>query len=271
MPLDYEIAVVCDRGRAPEDGGRVDNEDNYLIAHQGSFCHMANDVHVSTAASGNGVMVAVADGMGGHNYGKLAAEAAIRMLSRRWMMPVLDDPETDLHAFVLQGHRRLRAKSQALLHQNMGTTLAIGWIVADVFYWVHVGDSRIYLLRDGALRLLTRDHTRGEFALRDGLAIPRRARHLAQSFLFGSRGLKQDEDIRIDAGTDTGHVPLLADDVVLLCSDGVSNFVSEDAITAALVLPPNQATERLFTMAVESGSDDNVTAVVVRVASPASG
>jgi len=134
-------------------------------------------------------------------------------------------------------------------------------------YWAHVGDSRIYLLRGETITQLTRDHTRGEFARRDGRSRPMRADGLAQSFIFGSRGLGSDGDVRIDAGTDTGAHLLLTEDYIVLCSDGLSNFVPSHRIARAIWEhdTPQASATWLHQRAIDAGSDDNITILVLRV------
>jgi protein phosphatase len=264
---DFHVGYVCSRGADPAQGGRPFNEDNYLICQDDLIRFRETDQDQTTVRAGNGVLVAVADGMGGHQYGALAAGAAVQALSRLYYRQKPVDPESALHSFLIQAHRRLRARALEGQLSNIGTTLAVVWIIDYYAYWAHVGDSRIYLLRNGALSQLSRDQTRGEFARRDGRSSPNRPNGLAQSFIFGSRGLGIDGDIRIDAGTDTGQEVLLRDDVLCLCSDGLTNFVPGHRITQILHTHPDpfESARLLVKRAIAAGSDDNITVVVLRV------
>ena len=212
-------------------------------------------------------MVVVADGMGGHDHGALASGAAVQALARLFRGGRPADPELALHGFVLRAHRRLQDRARDRGAANMGTTLTVAWLLGDHVYWVHVGDSRLYIERDGTLQQLTRDHTRGEFASRDGRAQPVGAEALTQNFIFGSRGLGDDRGIRVDAGTDTGAMRLRVGDRLLLTSDGVHGFVATHRVAAVLqaTRAPEAAARRVVEEALAAGSDDNITALVVAV------
>lgn len=264
---DFRTGFVCSRGADPAHGGRSQNEDNYLICHGSQLRFRDGDQDRIVTREGSGLLVAVADGMGGHQHGDLAASAAVQALSRLYYRERPVDPEAALHSFLVQGHRKLRARALEGKLSNIGTTLVVAWILDHCAYWAHVGDSRIYLMRSGELMQLSRDQTRGEFARRDGRAQPSRPRGLAQSFIFGSRGLGCDGDVRVDAGTDTGQEVLLEDDLLLLCSDGLTNFVPSHRITQILTshADPTDGARALVKRAIAAGSDDNITAVVLRV------
>ncbi len=263
---DYTIGLICSRGLPPSQGGRKHNEDNYLVCRSGEIRYRSGAEERIERRAGLGLLAAVADGMGGHRHGDLAASAAVQALSRLYYRGRPAEPEAALHAFVLQGHRRLRARAVQGHMGDMGTTLSVGWIIEHQLHWVHVGDSRIYHLRGDALTCLTRDHTRAEFARRDGRPQPAHGAGLAQSFIFGSRGLGLDGDIRIDAGTDTGTVELITGDVVLLCTDGLTNAVPDAQLIAPLQHADATASARaLMALAMAARSDDNITVMVLRV------
>ena len=261
------VGVVCTRGIGPERRGRARNEDNYLVCRAGEARYRSGDDEQVEDLDTRGVLIAVADGMGGHEDGDLASSAAVRAMSRLFKRGVPGDPETHLHRFVLDAHRRLHQKVAELGPVKMGTTLTVVWILDGLAYWCHVGDSRLYLERSGGLQQITKDHTRAEFARRDGRPSDADGPFLAQNFVYGSRGFGDDAGIRIDAGSDTGVIPLRRGDRLVLCSDGLSGAVEEHRIGAALrETPEPQATATaLMERALASGSDDNVTVIVVRM------
>lgn len=264
----YTVGVVCSRGVGPERGGRERNEDNYLLCRDGRVAWRENDEEVGFAAPhGRGVLVAVADGMGGHEDGELASAAAVQAVARLYLRPPPEDPERELRVFVMEAHRRLRARVAAAGAVKMGTTLTVAWLLGNRAYFVHVGDSRLYHWRVGRLTRLTRDHTRGEFARRDSRSPPRHPTYLSQNFIYGSRGLGDDAALRVDAGIDTGSVPLLPGDRLLLCTDGVTARLEDAWIAEALanVPEPGACAVSLMERAVAGLSDDNITAVVMRV------
>lgn len=262
----YTVGVVCIRGIGPERGGRMLNEDNYLVCHAGRARYRGTDGEADRPTEGAGLLAAVADGMGGHDHGDIASGAAVQSMLRLYARGRPSHPEEALHAFVLKAHRRLRDRARDRGAANMGTTLTAAWVLDGTLHWVHVGDSRLYLLRDGELQQVTRDHTRGEFAGRDGLGVPMGAHALTQNFIFGSRGLGDDDGIRVDMGVDTGAVRLRAGDRLLLTSDGVHGFLAQPRIQAGLSTDhARNAARWLVEEAMAGGSDDNVTAVVITV------
>jgi protein phosphatase len=203
---------------------------------------------------------AVADGMGGHALGEFASRLAIRSLIDLPAPPSLAQYVADAHERLQGANRRLRA--EAALHDVpvIGTTIVALLAAGRHCACLWAGDSRIYLYRDGQLRLLTRDHSQVEAAKSwrhpdSDETLYRPAANLI------TRALGAADTLEIDSGT----VEVIDGDVFLLCSDGLSNEVSERAIEGAL-LPGNcrQASQALLELALQRGGHDNITAVVVR-------
>jgi PPM family protein phosphatase len=263
----HDIGVVCTVGIGAPRGGRSSNQDNYLICAEGEARWREGEAEHIEPCEGVGTLLAVADGMGGHEHGELASAAAVQALARLYRRGRPAHPETTLRGWALQAHRRLRERAQEAGVANMGTTLTVAWIIGDHAYWLQIGDSRLYHQRGELLRRLTRDHTRGEFARRDQRKPPRDPQFLAQNFIFGSRGLGDDEGIRLDAGLDSGQLRLQVGDRLLLCSDGLCALVPDHRIRDALRegMGTVSCAAWLVDRAIASGSDDNVTAMVVRV------
>ena len=266
MAEHYSVGVVCIRGVGPERGGRNHNEDNYLVCNAGRARFRSTDGEVDRETAGHGLLVAVADGMGGHDHGDVASGAAVQALLRLYAKGAQAANENALLSFVHKAHGRLQERARERGAANMGTTLTCLWIHEGQASWVHVGDSRLYLCRGDLLTQLSRDHTRGEFASRDGRAQPWGARALTQNFIFGSRGLGDDDSLRIDPGVDTGTLKLKVGDRLLLTTDGVHGFLDRDRIQAGLGSDSARSAARwLVEEAMAAGSDDNVTALVVAV------
>lgn len=203
---------------------------------------------------------AVADGMGGHSLGEFASRLAVRSLLE---LPASRDLEQYVAAarqHLNDVNRRLRAEAARRDVEVIGTTIAALLAVQRHCACLWAGDSRIYLYRAGRLRLLTRDHSQLEEV---------RSRHVsgADDTLdrppanLITRALGGADTLELDGAT----LEVADGDVFLLCSDGLSNEVSELAIEQAL-LPGNcrQASEALLELALERGGSDNITAVVVR-------
>ncbi len=260
------VAVVCHRGIAVEKGGRSKNEDNFLVAKDGECCVRDGETEARVRQPTVGVLLAVADGMGGHTNGDLASGAAVRSLLHLVRSVPDLEPEQELRRFLLKAHARLQAMARENQASDMGTTVLAAWLLQDEVHWVNVGDSRLYHVRNSALRCVTRDQTRGEFARRDGRPAPSDAEHLAQSFVFGSRGLGHDDEIRIDEGIDTGRFRVRTGDQLVLCTDGLWAFVDDFTILESLRASPDPVENArwLNDRAMSLGGDDNITAVVVR-------
>ena len=210
-------------------------------------------------------LLAVADGMGGHAAGELAsalavasfAEVADAELGEEEALSVLGD------AVDLSGERIADIIAEEPQFQGMGTTFTgLAWL-QDRLALVHVGDSRAYLLRDGELVQLTRDHTyvqtlvdSGQITKEEAAVHPRR--NLIMRAIDGVHAVEPDLSIR----------DLQVGDRYLLCSDGLTGVVPDDVIAAELAsADPTGVVTRLVDLALEGGAPDNVTVVVAEVVS----
>lgn len=268
--MPYSVGVVCSVGIGPDRGGRSENEDNYLICQGGRAVWREGDAERSKPAEGRGLLVAVADGMGGHDGGELASTVAVRVLAKLYGSGAPSDPDRALRRYVLDAHRRLYERARDRGPVTMGTTLTAAWVTGGHVHWVQVGDSRLYLFRNGRIECLTTDHTRREFAQRDGRPEGHQPEALAQGFIFGSRGLGDDANIRVEAGIDSGRALLQRGDRLLLCTDGLWSVVDDVSIADVLrhTPDPQAAAVACLERAIARGSTDNITALVARVDEP---
>ncbi|MBE3034485.1 MAG: Stp1/IreP family PP2C-type Ser/Thr phosphatase, partial [Actinobacteria bacterium] len=204
-------------------------------------------------------LFAVCDGMGGAQAGEVASGLAAETLAAAVAdgRPLLTAAE-QANAAVFQ-----RANDD-IEHTGMGTTLTAVVLAGDTGHFVHIGDSRAYLLRDGALEQLSDDHSLVGEMVRDGrLSEEEAASHPHRSIL--SRALGTEPLARIDEF----EVDLRAGDVLLLCSDGLSGTVPAEAIRKALGrADPDDAAAKLIAEARKHGGPDNITAVVLRLDEP---
>jgi protein phosphatase len=202
-------------------------------------------------------LVAVADGMGGHQAGEVASATAIAaLLAGVERGDPIDVAITGANDAVV----RLAADDHAL--RGMGTTLTAGTIDGSTFLIGHVGDSRAYLLRDGELRQLTTDHSvvaelvaAGELTEAEALTDPRRA--------MITRALGIDPSVDVDVLS----IELAPGDRLLLCSDGLTSMVRDDVIAEVLGTEPDRerAADALVAAANLAGGADNITVVVADV------
>jgi protein phosphatase len=213
-------------------------------------------------------LYAVADGMGGHRGGDVASSYALEVIRDR-ARERGDEDAVDggllarLVGDIEEANQRVRARGEADHDlRGMGTTLT-AFVQEDGHgHLAHVGDSRAYLFRDGALQQLTEDHTLVQRMVREGKLTPDEAgRHPHRSML--TRALGVDDDVSLDELT----LDLHPGDRFLLCSDGLTSMVDAEGI--ALILgreeDPKAACALLIDAANEAGGDDNITVVLLDV------
>jgi len=229
---------------------RSHNEDNFLI-HDGIS------------------LFVVADGMGGHVGGEFASALAVTTIEEvlvrldvHAMEAVSDPHHLKLEQAVKIAGRRIHQKgNEQNEYQGMGTTAVVVWIVEERAYIANVGDSRVYMLRDGSYRQVTRDHSLIAEKLQHGLITEEEAKnHRMRNVITRSLGYQEEVDVDID------RVELQTGDLFLLCSDGLSEHVEDQEMADHLQENPLQdALKRLVALACERGGEDNITMVAVQI------
>lgn len=205
-------------------------------------------------------LLAVADGMGGHDAGEVASAAALDALRTYEFRD--GDVTVQLKKAVQAAHDRVSAAvAAAPTLSQMGTTLTAALLTDEKFYVAHVGDSRAYVGRDGQLRLLTADHSVAAELLRAGQIDEEAAReHPGRHVLTRavSAGHNPEVDIIV-----TERRP---GDALLLCTDGLIAHVGDEEIAEALqtIDDAEEAARALVKLALERGGTDNVTVVIAR-------
>jgi PPM family protein phosphatase len=208
----------------------------------------------------------VADGMGGHAGGDVASALTIRYLTG-FDRPyeTVEQAREELYRGILDAGRELtRAVAEHPELTGMGTTLSGMVRVGNQVVLVHIGDSRIYRLREGVLEQLTSDHTFVQRLVDSGRITPEEAAvHPRRSVLMRVLG-----DVDLEPEIDTHVLDTLPGDRWLLCSDGLSGYVNEREIAEILLTndDPEEACEKLIQASLSEGAPDNVTAVIVHTA-----
>jgi PPM family protein phosphatase len=206
-------------------------------------------------------LFAVADGVGGFEAGEVASSIAVRVLEDL-------EPGAPFEAAIQEANRQILAVGRGDEKlSGMGTTLVAvrfgGTQERPVAEIAHVGDSRAYLLRGGALRPLTEDHSLVAELVRSGdLTRDQAAEHPQKNLITRALGAEEEVDV------DTAVLPVETGDRILLCSDGLSDMVPEALISEILAdFPedPEPPARRLLSAALDAGGTDNVTVVVVDV------
>ena len=206
-------------------------------------------------------LFAVADGMGGAQAGEVASRIAADSFgpADRGAQP----PEAYLRSIAELANERIHSLAQHdSSRSGMGTTLTAAMVEGDEVSLAHVGDSRAYLYRDGALKMLTSDHSLVEELRRQGrISEEQAADHPQRSII--TRALGPESQVEID----TLSFSARPDDVVLLCSDGLTTMVKDDGIAAVLAESDSldAAVRRLVETANQAGGRDNITVVAFRL------
>jgi serine/threonine protein phosphatase PrpC len=223
----------------------------------------------------------ISDGMGGQSHGETAsAIAADTITAQCSKTSASDEPSTgddDVQGPDYSEKTKRLASAVRLANRNiyqaalnnsqfrgMGATVVAAWVEGSSLSLVHVGDSRAYLFRRGVLQCLTADHTLVAEQVRRGLIAPEQARlSKMQSVLIRALGIH--EQVVLDAA----EYSLLHQDVVLLCSDGLTRMVTDAELTKALLGADDAQTiaDHLVSLANSHGGEDNVSVIVVRLKS----
>ncbi len=230
------------------------NEDGYYISDYSSEY--------------DAIYAVVADGMGGHQAGEVASTMAICEIRETVNERCIGDmTESDLKDMLItavkKANRLIYQKSQEEeSFGGMGTTVTMCLIYRDKAFVAHVGDSRAYMLREGQLHQITTDHSLVYELVKIGQITAEEAAHHPQKNVI-TRALGTDSGVEIDLY----EFSVLPGDLVLLCSDGLTNMLSDSELTGILTEKQNDSltelAERLILRANEKGGFDNITAVLL--------
>lgn len=211
-----------------------------------------------------GSLSIVADGMGGHAGGEVASRIAVDTILQEYVGSDSKDVEPTLVSAVHKANQRIfeRAQDDPEL-RGMGTTCVALVLRDNLAYFAHVGDSRAYLIRDGQISQVTRDHSLVNQLIDRGDITPEEAEnHPDKNVITRSLGIKPSLEV------DTVESPheVLPGDAYLLCSDGLSGLVSdEEMLEAVTQYGPDEAAELLIDLANERGGPDNITVQIVTI------
>ncbi len=227
------------------------------------------------AVDGDYGLAMVADGMGGHRSGEIASRMALDILMKRlrskikrFRVGVLQQtPVQFAEQIVNEANQAIHAAArQEARHQGMGTTVALAIFQGRHAVLAHVGDSRIYRLREGRLQLLTRDDSLLNDQVQMGLIAAEDAGGSHnRNMVTQALGIQEQVNIHLQ------ELELLLGDVFLLCTDGLSDLVEESDIELIVdLLKTNlpMATSHLVQLANDNGGYDNIAVALVRVCAP---
>ena len=230
--------------------------------NQDSMCSLA----APNTPPGVTALVAVADGMGGHKGGEVASALAIegvvaRLGKKSGANAAASNRAEHLAAVIHQIHADIKAASNTPETTGMGTTLSIAVIEDNRMLVGHVGDSRIYRVRDGQFTQLTEDHSWVADEVRRGSLTEAEARvHPRRNLLSQAIGVTETIAPMV------AEFDLAVGDKIMLCSDGLHGLVSsEDMRLTIEKFPPDLAVQILVEKANDAGGPDNVTAVIAEI------
>ncbi len=222
------------------------------------------------------------DGIGGHRAGEVAAELAVNQISHTVAESNGREPLKIME-------EAIHSASEAVAHHSatsddrhgMGATCACVWVIGEKLYTASVGDSRIYFLRDGNIQQVTTDHTWVQEAVEKKIIKPEDARehpnvHVIRRYL-GSLKLPEvdfrlklsDNENSVQATKNQG-LTLQPEDILLLCSDGLTDMIWTDEIQKTIVKADSlkTAAQKLVAQANERGGHDNITVILLAVPKP---
>ena len=222
-------------------------------------------------------LAVLADGMGGYNAGEVASGIAVALITKETRDTVLRIPpnEIDAETGELMAQRILQtviAKANASIYQaansqpqyaGMGTTLVVALLCDNQATVAHIGDSRLYRLRDGALDQITRDHSLLQEQIDSGMISKEMARR-SQNKNLVTRAVGIEPEVEADVNT----FEVREGDMFLLCSDGLNDMVEDEDIhltLSSLSANLSLAASQLVQMANDNGGRDNISVILIRV------
>ncbi|MCA1849727.1 MAG: Stp1/IreP family PP2C-type Ser/Thr phosphatase [Acidobacteria bacterium] len=247
--LDVVVSVQSDKGCV-----REGNED--------SAVHVKPDDPAVLQSKGS--LIIVADGMGGHASGEVASQMAVEVVNSIYYQAG-NDASQALAVAIREANRRIYAASQKDEKlRGMGTTCTALVLQNGSAYAAHVGDSRLYMVRDGKIYLMTEDHSMVMEMVKRGMITMEEARHRADKNVI-LRALGTAPEVEVSTWEEP--LPVKEGDQYLLCSDGLYDLIEDEEIKQALVSAPDPqaACESLIALAKERGGHDNITVAVASI------
>jgi serine/threonine protein phosphatase PrpC len=257
--LRYELGIFTDKGQQ-----REINEDSLVTLQLDALCQTNNDPVAG--------FFAVADGMGGHAAGEVASRIAVHVLVTFVMQEIFPNMTSGQEVELAEIENKLKtavsSANQAIMEardqEDMGSTLTAALFVGKQAIIANVGDSRTYLMRNGSLNQITRDHSKvARLVEQNLLEADAIYTHEDKGMVYRCLGDKQNLEV------ETSLIDLEIGDRFLLCSDGLWEMVRDPFIEDTLLeqFDPQLAARRLVDLANLSGGEDNISVIVVDIQS----
>jgi protein phosphatase len=231
--------------------------------HAGKIRSNNEDCIYLPAEGGSPQVVIVADGMGGHNAGEVASSLAVKTLCEYFNGRAVESIEdTNIRESLVKANENvLRESYTNVEYIGMGTTLTLAVLQDDALIVGHVGDSRAYLWNNKGLRLITRDHSFVQELIDNGLITENEALvHPRRNIITRAIGISSNLEI------DIIHTAWQKNDMLLLCSDGLSQHVMFNEINEILSdrSDLNKKADMLFSKAMDKGGTDNISVILTK-------
>lgn len=219
-----------------------------------------NEDYVLTVKGTNYVLLIVADGMGGQNAGEIASSMAamtIRSFVFDEFMSYDDKQDLLREAIVRANNKIYKTASQNVEMAGMGTTVTCILICGDSLYYGHVGDSRAYVINNDSIRKITQDHSLVQELIDNGTITEAEAIEHPQRNLI-TRAVGTEKYVIVD----TGIEKLNSDDKVLLCSDGLTSYLTDEEIHSFVKSDAFGAVDKMISCANDRGGKDNISIIL---------
>jgi len=262
--------IIC--GRSDVGKKRDHNEDVFLIGNAiENISPIYTEIPIeSLFIRTYGLLLAVADGMGGHNAGEVASDISLNLLTRRMIAIRKDRLKAEeivdmLRDSIMTAHEEiLNMSNSSPEHHGMGTTIAGLYFHGENLYTFHAGDSRVYRFRNGVLFQITKDHSFvqslidiGQLNREDSYSHPQK--NVITNSLGGGTDKCEPEV--------TDKYSYFDNDIFLICSDGLSDMVDEKSLENILGSAGTivQKVDKLISYANEHGGEDNITLILIEI------
>lgn len=240
---------------------------NFNYMEIGKSTHLGNIRKINEDALlakqiGDGFLLIVADGMGGHNAGEVASEMAIKYIERQIVKNISDiDLNTLRMSLIIANKKIFESADRHIKHRGMGTTATVAYVFNNKAIIANVGDSRAYLLSKNDLKQITIDHSYVQMLIDKKILTKEEAKFHPRRNLI-TRALGTTDDVEVDI--------FICDfnygDVIMLCSDGLISHVTDDFIKETLNknISANQQVNLLIEEALTQGGSDNITIIIAK-------
>jgi len=237
---------------------------NYIFASHLGKRRAVNEDSVDVFNLEEGLLSVVCDGLGGNRAGDVASKTAVQRIHKYFLENLQLDHLTKMkNALTDANTTLLQMGSESGQYKGMATTAVVVFIAGNTVYWGHIGDSRIYLLKDGKLKQVTKDHSLVQKMVDNGLITSRQAeKHPHRNIIV--KALGEEKDCQPDC-----DYFYLQDDQqfkLLLCTDGLCGVLSFNEIVKILSNGENleEISEKFFHDVEESGSPDNFSYIIIK-------